>query len=121
MEITEPAVPLTPAPLMPADTDASGLRTDSLYLGASLVVALCMVAVFVAILAVMITTAWPAITGLGLGFITGTVWNPGANVYGAVPFVVGTVLTTAIALVIATPVSIAITILLTEYMPPAIA
>jgi len=45
----------------------------------------------------------PAWRELGLGFLIGTGWDPVANVYGALPAIVGTLLTTAIALILAIP------------------
>jgi phosphate transport system permease protein len=52
----------------------------------------------------------------GLAFLTGTTWDPVANVYGALPFLVGTLLTSFIALVIAMVLSLAVSILLGEYL-----
>jgi phosphate transport system permease protein len=43
---------------------------------------------------------------VGWGFFTGTNWNYGAHQYGALPLIVGTLLTTAIALLLAVPVSV---------------
>ncbi len=53
----------------------------------------------------------------GLSFITRTAWNPVTGEFGALPFIVGTLLTSMMALAIALPVSLGIAILLTEYAP----
>ncbi len=90
-------------------------RTDSIFHGVALAVALGMVAILAAIVAVLAMTAWPALGQLGFGFLTGTVWNPFINAYGALPFIAGTAITTALALLLAVPVSLGIAILLTEY------
>jgi len=45
----------------------------------------------------------PAWREFGFGFLIGTGWDPVANVYGALPAIVGTLLTTAIALILAIP------------------
>lgn len=45
----------------------------------------------------------PAWREFGLGFLVGTGWDPVANVYGALPAIAGTLLTTAIALILAIP------------------
>ncbi|GAC1332001.1 MAG: phosphate ABC transporter permease subunit PstC [Candidatus Dormibacteria bacterium] len=54
------------------------------------------------------------ITHLGLGFLTGTTWNPPKNVFGALPFVFGTVVTSAIALAVAVPVGVGVAIFLAQ-------
>jgi phosphate transport system permease protein len=96
-------------------------RTDLYYHGVTLLVALVLLGVLITIIVVMFTTAWPALGKLGLGFLTGTDWNTALNSYGAWPFLAGTGITTVLALVIALPLSIAISILLTEYAPPRLA
>jgi phosphate transport system permease protein len=96
-------------------------QVDRLYHGASLVVALGLVVTLGALVVMLLATAWPAIGRLGPGFFVGTVWNSTSDVYGALPFIAGTVITTALALLIAVPVSLAIAILLTEYAPRPLA
>lgn len=61
--------------------------------------------------------AGPAISKFGIGFVTTNDWNPVVNRFGAAPFLYGTVVTSAIALVFAAPLSIAISIYLTELAP----
>jgi phosphate transport system permease protein len=56
----------------------------------------------------------------GLAFIIRTEWNPVQGQFGALPFIVGTLLTSGMALLIALPVSLGIAILLTEYAPRAL-
>ena len=65
--------------------------------------------------------AWPAMQEFGLSFIWTEAWNPDTNVYGALVFIYGTVVTSFIALLIATPLSIAIALFLTELAPKRLA
>lgn len=58
-----------------------------------------------------------ALDEFGVGFLTSSEWDPVADHFGAWPFVVGTLLTSAVALLIALPVSLGIAILLSEYAP----
>jgi phosphate transport system permease protein len=44
-------------------------------------------------------------------------WNPATNSFGAMTFIYGTIITAAIAMIIAVPVSVAIALLLTEVVP----
>lgn len=56
-----------------------------------------------------------------LGFITGTQWVPtpatGSAIFGALPFIYGTLMTSLIALIIAVPVSIGIALATTVFLP----
>ena len=44
-------------------------------------------------------------------------WNPAANQFGALPFIYGTAITGAIAVIMAVPVSVGIALLLTQVVP----
>ena len=128
MDITESAtsrVAAAPSITLPEPRRRQGKgRVDAVYHAVSLVVSLALVATLAAVVAVLLATAWPAIGRLGLGIVTGQVWNPSAGasgLYGGLPFIVGTILTTAVALLIAVPVSLAIAILLGEYAPRRVA
>jgi phosphate transport system permease protein len=60
----------------------------------------------------------PAVRQYGLGFIVGTQWDPVNNQYGALPLIYGTVVSATLALLLATPLGVAIAIFLTEdYLP----
>jgi len=60
----------------------------------------------------------PSILKFGWSFLTGTTWDPVREEYGALPFIFGTLVSSAIALVIALPLSIGIAIFLSELAPP---
>jgi phosphate transport system permease protein len=53
----------------------------------------------------------------GLDFVTRQQWNPVRGEFGALPFIVGTLITSALALLMAVPVALGIAILLSEYAP----
>jgi phosphate transport system permease protein len=61
------------------------------------------------------STSW--FTTVGLSGVFSTTWNPATGQYGALPFIYGTFVTGAIAVVIAVPLSIGIALLLTEVVP----
>ncbi|PKN46715.1 MAG: phosphate ABC transporter permease subunit PstC [Deltaproteobacteria bacterium HGW-Deltaproteobacteria-17] len=74
-----------------------------------------------AILWNLMSNAWPSISRFGFGFITSTQWNPVKSEYGAASSIYGTLVSTAIALLLALPISLAIALFLTSYAPPWIA
>ncbi|HEX3625864.1 MAG TPA: phosphate ABC transporter permease subunit PstC [Verrucomicrobiae bacterium] len=61
--------------------------------------------------------ATPAIHKFGLRFLATSTWDPVNGVFGALPFIFGTIVSSAIALLIAVPISIATAIYLTELAP----
>ncbi|MBU1068484.1 phosphate ABC transporter permease subunit PstC [Myxococcota bacterium] len=74
-----------------------------------------------AILWNLIANSWPSISRFGFGFITSTQWNPVKSEYGAASSIYGTLVSTAVALLLALPVSLAIALFLTSYAPPWLA
>jgi phosphate transport system permease protein len=62
-----------------------------------------------------------AISTFGLGFLGGTTWDPIADIYGALPFIVGTIGTAVIAIVLATPIGLLTAIFMAELAPRRIA
>ena len=71
-------------------------------------------AALILIVGVLFQQAWPSISRFGLGFLAGTEWNQVTNHFGALPFIFGTLVTSAIALALALPVGIAVAVLLAE-------
>jgi phosphate transport system permease protein len=61
-----------------------------------------------------------SISHFGVGFLTGTTWDAVRNVFGAGPLLFGTAVTSAIALVVATPLALAIGLYLSELAPGGI-
>src|SRR6476661_1618503 len=58
----------------------------------------------VAIGLLLIYNSSEAFQTFGLGFILGTTWDPVAGIYGALPYLIATILSSLIALVLATPI-----------------
>jgi phosphate transport system permease protein len=58
----------------------------------------------------------PALSRFGFDFLIGTDWNPveGRESYGALPYILGTLVTASIAMVIGVPISIGIAMYLSE-------
>lgn len=56
----------------------------------------------------------------GLSFWTGSTWDPVAGEFGALPFIWGTLYSSVLALLIATPIAVGIAVFITELCPPAL-
>ena len=63
----------------------------------------------------LVVDSLPAMQASGFAFFTGTTWDPVFKVYGSLAFLVGTLLTSFLALAISLPFSLAIAIFLGEY------
>lgn len=61
-----------------------------------------------------------AIGKFGFDFVTTSTWDPVAETFGALPLIFGTLLSSALALLIAIPLSLGVAIFLTEFAPRAI-
>ena len=90
---------------------------DLLFRNVTRLAAFTVLALLAAIIGSLIMGSMPAIHAFGFGFITSTEWNPVTDKYGAFIPIVGTLVTSGIALVIAIPVSFGIAIFLTELSP----
>jgi phosphate transport system permease protein len=100
----------------------AGKIPDRLFRGGSGVAAFGIIALLVAIGVMLLLTSLPAFREFGIvGFITGTEWNPVASVYGAFPYIVGTLLSSLLALVISTPIALLTAIYLAELAPRRVA
>jgi len=83
-------------------------------------VALVFCAVCVALVVTLVIQARPAFAHFGFSFLTGTTWDPVHVHYGALPFIIGTLETTAIALVLAIPIGLGTALFLVHVLPARI-
>lgn len=77
--------------------------------------AITVVVILIAIFFTLLVNSIPSIKAFGSKFFYDTTWDPVAEKFGALPFLVGTLLTSFLALIISTPFSIAVAIFLGEY------
>lgn len=75
----------------------------------------CVILIVLTLFLTLLISSIPSIKKFGFGFIFGNVWNPVSQKFGAFPFIVGTLLTSFLALIISTPFSLALSIYLGEY------
>jgi phosphate transport system permease protein len=104
------------------DTELHGGRNipDRVFQGLALAAGLTVLVVLGLILMSTTKEAWPAFRHEGLGFVTSSVWIPGQDRFGALAFVYGTLVVSAIALLLAVPVSIGLALFITELAPRAV-
>jgi phosphate transport system permease protein len=93
------------------------IRAESIFKRSLVVIGATMVVLVLGILLTLIIESVPSIKSLGLKYLWGTTWDPVNNIYGAAPFLLGTILTSFLSLIISIPFSFAIAVYLGEYNP----
>lgn len=94
--------------------------TDRLY-RLSCQAAACMPLFLLATLIIcMLWMSWPSLRAFGWHFLVSTSWNPSANDFGALPIIVGTLLSSVLALIIAVPSAFCVAILLVMMLPKSL-
>ena len=93
---------------------------DGLLYGLTAAAALIGVVVVFAIMWRVAEGAWPAIKAFHLSFLWHNEWNAVLNKFGARDFIIGTIVTSFGAMLLAAPLSIAIGLFLSELAPPAV-
>jgi len=92
---------------------------DFIFEKSLLLIALGFVAVLLSIFAVLFKDSLPVFKEIGfLKFVFGHEWNSDEDIYGAFPHIYGTLVTTALAILIATPLGLGIAVFLSELCPP---
>ena len=93
------------------------IRAEGIFRRSLTIVALVMVVLVLGVFLTLVLESIPSIKSLGLKYLWGKTWDPINNIYGALPFLIGTLLTSFLALIISIPFSFAIAIYLGEYKP----
>ena len=125
-----------PEPILPADRGTTTIimqteptspvsgkwqkRQDTAFRVLSRSFAIAVLAILFGIILSLAIGAAPAFKEFGPGFITSSAWNPVTQEYGALLPILGTIVTSVIALVIAIPLSFGIALFLTELCPVAL-
>jgi len=95
----------------------SGAIGDRLFKLMTAAFATCIAILFVVMLGMLWHESQPSIDKFGFSFLTSSQWNPVTNQYGALIAIVGTLLTTLVAMIIALPISLGVALFLAEIAP----
>jgi len=90
---------------------------DRVYRGVLTALALVLPVLWLTIVGELAVNSWPSVKAFGLRFLISSTWDPVAEVYGAAPMIFGTMASSALALLIAVPLSVGVAIFLTEFAP----
>jgi phosphate transport system permease protein len=101
----------------PLGVAGRGNTGDRVFFGLTAGFGLLLVLVLVAMVVNLIVESLPTLRSFGFGFALGRVWDPLRSIFGALPFVYGTVVSSLLALVLAVPVALGVAIYLSELAP----
>jgi phosphate transport system permease protein len=73
--------------------------------------------IFLGVIASLVVGSIPAMKAFGLTFLWSSAWNPTSNLFGGLPSIYGTLVTSFLAMLVALPVGIGVAIFLTELCP----
>ena len=93
------------------------IRTENIFNKTLMLMGLIIIILVLGIFLTLVIQSLPSIKALGPKYLWSKVWDPVADVYGAWPFLLGTLLSSFLALIISIPFSISIAIFLGEYQP----
>ena len=110
------AVNVQPASLLASRFRLGGLA-DAFFKNVTRLSGFLVFAMVMAILVSLWMGALPALRKFGLDFFGSSEWNPVTEDFGALPAIFGTLVTSAIAMLIAVPVSFGIAVFITELSP----
>lgn len=107
------------APAVDAETSAIGGPStgDRIYRVLTAAFAAAIPALLLLIAIEVMRAAWPAFSEFGLGFLTSSEWDAVRSRFGAAPMIFGTVVSSLLALAIATPLALGVAIFLSEFAP----
>jgi phosphate transport system permease protein len=114
---------VTAVPAEAVATDRRRLRVhetaigDRIYEIVTTACALVIPALVLAIAIAIFSGAWPAFSKLGFSIVTSSDWDVQAGKFGAGPAIFGTLVSSALALIIATPLAIGVAVFLSEFSP----
>ena len=105
---------VVPAPLAVLSRQRRFVDGDRVFLGLAIASAVVILVIAVIFVIALFIPALPAITKFGPGFITSTTWDPVRQIFGALPAIFGTLVTSAIGLVLAFPIGLGAALFLAE-------
>jgi phosphate transport system permease protein len=93
------------------------LHGDRIFNFVTLVLALASLSILLGLAIALVLNSAPSLKAFGWGFALSSDWDPVNERYGALPFIYGTAISSALALLIAVPLSLGVALCLSELAP----
>ncbi|MES0153741.1 phosphate ABC transporter permease subunit PstC [Mesorhizobium sp. M0018] len=117
MTIASDAMPPSAAARAREATVRRFALTDAIFRGLTRASAILVLVILGGVAISLFAGSWQALSSFGFSFLTTESWNPVTEKFGALAPIYGTLVTAAIAILIAVPIGIGIAIFLTELCP----
>jgi phosphate transport system permease protein len=117
MTIASEAMPPSAAARSRAATVQHFATSDAFFRVLTRIAAILVLLILSGVAISLVAGSWPALATFGATFLVTESWNPVTEKFGALAPIYGTVVTAAIAIVIAVPLGIGIAVFLTELCP----
>ncbi|HJS97964.1 MAG TPA: phosphate ABC transporter permease subunit PstC [Terriglobales bacterium] len=120
-EASEATAAPAPGPSVPERTqlleDVGGRLPDELFHYAMMACGLSVAVLLGLIFYELVANSWLSLHQFGWKFFSGNTWDPVNDVFGALPFIYGTIVSSIVALVIAVPLGLGVAVFITEMCP----
>ena len=93
------------------------IRSERVFKSTLIIMALIVLILVMGIVLTLAVQSTLSMKVLGIKFLWGKVWDPVREIFGAYPFLIGTLFTSFLALIISIPFSFSVAIFLGEYHP----
>jgi phosphate transport system permease protein len=100
-----------------ADQGRAGAVGDGVFRALTFLFALLVLLILGGVIVSLIIGAWPAFRTFGPAFVVREIWNPVTQQFGALAPIYGTLITSAIAMLIGIPVAFGVALFITEICP----
>ncbi len=95
----------------------TGLNGDFIFKGITVIFAFSILAILFLMIYEMVNQSLPSMAKSGWRFITGQNWDAVQEDFGALPYIYGSVVSSVLALALATPLSVGSAVFITEIAP----
>jgi phosphate transport system permease protein len=100
-----------------AKAEGRGSLGDRIFHALTLLFAIIVLLILSGVILSLISGSLPALRQFGLGFVATSVWNPVTEKFGAIAPIYGTLVTSAIAMLIGIPLAFGVALFITELCP----
>jgi phosphate transport system permease protein len=111
------AAEITAVASIAARKGRAGAAGDAVFRALTFLFALLVLLILGGVIVSLVTGAWPALRTFGPAFVVSEVWNPVTQQFGALAPIFGTLVTSAIAMLIGIPVAFGVAVFITEISP----
>lgn len=116
-EQAQPVQVISAAPRIELHTSRISKHVDVAFRYSLLICSLSIIAVMLLFFYELTSRSKLSIAKFGLGFFTGNTWDPVSGDFGAMPFIYGTLVSSLVALVLAVPLAVGVSVFVTELCP----